>query len=249
MAIVSRLIAHSGRIAGIDDEERLDLRVFQLLDFSVGVLETVLLRRRDVHDLEVVVLQMRHLEVGRENRRAERDRVAGKQQPIGLQRFEDVAHRGSAALDRVNVELAGGVRFAAHRPHQVFVHDPLVVDQHAIRHRIIVADDRIDKFVDECIGLELEGLDRKLHHRGKKVGARHVRVLRKPCVEARRDALGLRHPADSGGVLHHPLAFGDGELAEQEETFARRGRDPVGIAAAGIQERGLCRPGRFLGEV
>ena len=34
-------------IAGIDDEERLDLRIFQLLDFLVGVLEAVLLRRLD----------------------------------------------------------------------------------------------------------------------------------------------------------------------------------------------------------
>ena len=59
---------------------------------------------------------MRHLEVGREDRRAERDRVAGKQQSVGLQRFEDVAHRGGAALDRVKIELAGRARLSAHRP-------------------------------------------------------------------------------------------------------------------------------------
>ena len=62
----------------------------------------------DLDDLEVVILEMRHLEVGREDRRAERDGVAGEQQPVGLQRFEDVAHRGRAALDRVELELAGG---------------------------------------------------------------------------------------------------------------------------------------------
>ena len=73
------------RIAGIDDEERLDLRVLELLDLVVGVLEAVLLRRCDVHDLEVVVLQVRHLEVGREDGRAERDRVAREQQSIGLE--------------------------------------------------------------------------------------------------------------------------------------------------------------------
>ena len=66
----------------------------------------------DVHHLEVVVLEVRHLEIGREDRRAERDRVAGHQQPVGLQRLEDVAHRRRAALDRVEVELA---RWAAAR--------------------------------------------------------------------------------------------------------------------------------------
>ena len=138
----------------------------------------------DVHDLEVVVLEVRHLEIGREDRRAERDRVAGEQQPVGLQRLEDVAHRGGAALDRVEVELAGRARLSAHRPHQILVHDPLVVDQHAIGHRIIVADDRIDEFVDECIRLEPELLDRELHHRGQEAGTGHVRVLREPGVEA-----------------------------------------------------------------
>ena len=69
----------------------------------------------------------------------------------------------------------------------------------------------------------------------KKVGAGHVLVLGEPGVEARRDAVGLRHPADPGRLVHHPLALGDRELAEQEEAFARRGGDPVGIAAAGIR--------------
>ena len=39
---------HATGIAGIDDEECLDLRVFQLLDFLVRILEAVLLRRSDV---------------------------------------------------------------------------------------------------------------------------------------------------------------------------------------------------------
>ena len=198
------------------------------------------------HHLEIVVLEVRHLEIGREDRRAERDRVAGKQQSVGLQRFEDVAHRGGAAFDRVDVELAGRVRLSAHRPHQIFVHDALVVDQHAIGHRIMVANDRIDELVDECIRVEPEGLDRELHHRGQEVRAGHVHVLREPCVEASCDAFGLRHPTDSGRFLHRPFAFGDGKLAEQEETFARRGGDPVRIAAASIQERGLRRPGGLL---
>ena len=50
-------------------------------------------------------------------------------------------------------------------------------------------------------------------------------------------------------MVHHPFALGDGELAEQEESFARRGCDPVGIAAAGIKERGLRGPGRLLRQI
>ena len=47
-------------------------------------------------------------------------------------------------------------------------------------------------------------------------------------------------------MLHHPLALGDRKLAEQEKPFAGRGGDPVGIAAAGVQERRLRRLGGLL---
>ena len=80
----------------------------------------------------------------------------GLKQPIGLERLEDVAHRGRAALDRVEIESAGRARLAAHRPLQVLVHDPLVVDEHPVGHRIVVADDRINQFVDERIRIERE---------------------------------------------------------------------------------------------
>ena len=69
---------HAGGIAGIDDEKGLDLRILQLLDFVIGVLEAVLLGRFDVHDLEVVVLKVRHLDIRREDRRAEGNGVAGE---------------------------------------------------------------------------------------------------------------------------------------------------------------------------
>ena len=83
---------------------------------------------RDVDHVQVIILEMRHFDIRREDRCAQRDRVARMQQPIRFQRFEDVAHRGRAALDRIEVELAGGPRISAHRPHQVFVRDALVVD-------------------------------------------------------------------------------------------------------------------------
>ena len=70
-----------------------------------------------------------------------------------------------------------------------------------------------------------------------------------PCFKPLCDALRLRHSTQAGGMLHHPLAFSDRELAEQEKAFARRGRNPVGVAAARIQKSRLRRPGGLLGKL
>ena len=78
---------------------------------------------------------------------------------------------------------------------------------------------------------------------------RRIRVLPEPRLQAPGDALGRRHAGDPGGMLHHPPALGQGELAEKEEALARLGGDPVRVAAAGVEERGLRGPGRLLGEL
>ena len=67
---------HAGRIAGIDNEKCFDLRVLQPFQFLVRILEAVLLRRSDVQDLEIVVFQVGHFQIGREDRRAKRDGIA-----------------------------------------------------------------------------------------------------------------------------------------------------------------------------
>ncbi len=105
-----------------------------------------------VDEVEVVVLEVRHLEVRREDRHAERDGVALIEDAVGLERLEDVAHGGRAALDRVDLERALRMRVAAHRPLQVLVHDLLVVHQHAVRHGVVVADDRVRQLEDELVG-------------------------------------------------------------------------------------------------
>src|SRR5882762_3697424 len=74
-------------------------------------------------------------------------------------------------------------------------------------------------------------------------------MLGEPCLETSSDSLRLRHSADTGGMLHHPFAFRDRELTEQEEAFAWSGGDPVGVAAAGIEECRLRRAGGLLGEL
>ena len=129
------------------------------------------------------------------------------------------------------------------------MHDPFVVDQHAIGNRIIVADDRIDEFVDEGIGSKPNFLTANCTIAERKPAPGMSECLREPGLEPGRDAAGLRHAADPGRMLHHALALGHGKLAEQEKPLAGRGSDPVRIAAAGIQEGGLGRLGCCFGEV
>ena len=129
------------------------------------------------------------------------------------------------------------------------MHDPLVVDQHTIGNRIIVADNRVDEFVNEGVALKTEFFDSKLRHFRKETGARHVRMLAEPSPESGRYATGLWHSPDSGRMLHHALALGHCKLAKQEKPLAGRGSNPVRIAAAGIKEGRLAIPGCYLREV
>ena len=50
-------------------------------------------------------------------------------------------------------------------------------------------------------------------------------------------------------MLHHPFAFGDRKLTEQEEAFARSRGNPVRVAAASIEECRLRRARGLLGEL
>src|SRR5439155_12158334 len=120
------------RIARIDDEERLDLRVEELFDLFIRVLKPLLLLRMYLDIMEVVVLQMRHLEVGREDRYPERYRVAGVENPIAFWRLENVAHGGGAPFYRIDLERAFRPRVSAHAPLQVPVNDLFVVHQHSV---------------------------------------------------------------------------------------------------------------------
>ena len=129
------------------------------------------------------------------------------------------------------------MRAAAHRPLQVLVNDLFVVHQHSVRHRVVIADDRIDQFVHELVGVEAELLHRPGHHRLQEGRARHVGVLGEPGFEAGRHARRLGHAANAGRKIEHSLALRDRELPEQEVPLARLGRDPVRVAAAGVQVR------------
>jgi hypothetical protein len=105
--------------------------------------------------------------------------------------------------------------------------------QHAVRDRVIVADDRLHKFVDDGVRLESKLLDRECDHIRKERGAGHLLVLNKPGIKTARNTLGLRHSTYTCGKIHHAFTFCDRELPQQEEPLARRGGNPVGIAATG----------------
>jgi hypothetical protein len=236
-------------LPGLQMKNAFDRGVLQFLQFLVRVLEPILLPRVDVHHLEAVVLQVRHLEVGGEDGGAEGDPVALVQQAVALQRLEDVAHRGRAALDREQVELAGVRIAAAHGPIQVLVRHPLVVDEHPVRHRVVVADDRIDQLVDEGVSVEAERLDRERHHALQELGTGHVLVLLEPAGEAVGDPVLRGHAAHARRQVHHPSRLGHRELAQEEEALARGGGDPVRVAAPGVEEHVRGFLGLRLGEL
>src|SRR2546423_1623945 len=226
---------HGKRVAWVDDEERLDLWIEKLLDLLVGVLEFLLLLRVYFDEVEVVVLEVRHLEVRGEDRHAERDRVAGVEDPVALQRLKGVAHGGGAAFDRVDLKRTLGSRISAHRPKQVFVNYLFVVDQHAVRDRVVIADDGIRQLVHELVGVEAELLHRPRDHFLQEGRSRHVVVLFQPVLKAASDALCLGHAAHARRQVEHPLTLSHRKLPEQEERVARRGRNPVRVAATGVQ--------------
>jgi len=122
------------------------------------------------------------------------------------------------------------------------MHDAFVMDQHAIGHWIIVANDGIHQFMHKSIGIKTKLLYRKPYNRRKEGCAPRFRVLVEPCFKPLCNALGLRHSAQARRMLHHPLAFGDRELTKQEKSLARCGCDPVGIAAACIEKGRLRCP-------
>ena len=226
-----RLAAERDRVgvSGVDDEERLDRGIEQRRQVVVGELPALLLPRGDAHDVQPVVLEVRHLEVGREDRRDHRDGVAGVQQAVRLERLEEVAHRGRAAFDRVEVEPAGGPRLAAHRPLQVLADDLLVVDEHPVGHRVVVADDRVDQFVDECVGVEAELLDRPGDDPLQERSAGHGGALVEPGREARGHPWCFRHAPDARRADPSSAALGNRELSEEKERRAGIGGDPVGF--------------------
>ncbi len=231
-----------GRVAGIYNEERLDPGIFQLLELRIRELESVLLWGLNVDDVQIEIFKMRQLNIRSKDGCTEGDGVSRAQKAIGFERFKEIAHRSRSTFNSEQIKFAGRARFTAHGPHEVFVNYTLVVDQHAIRNWIIVANDGIDQFVDECVRVEPELLHCKRRHGRQKGRAGHIAVLTEPGLETAGDAVGLWHSANTCRMFHHTLTFGNRELTQQKKPLPRSSGDPVGIAPSGIEEGRLRCP-------
>ncbi len=121
------------------------------------------------------------------------------------------------------------------------MNDLFVVHQHAVWHRVVIANDGIHQLVHELVGVEAELLHGPRHHRLQKGRTWHVFVFREPGFKTAGYSRCARHPAHAGWQVEHPLALRDCELPEEEERFARLSGDPVRVATTGVQ----VRQGRF----
>ena len=115
---------------------------------------------------------------------------------------------------------------------------------------IVVADDRVDQLVNEGIGIELELLDREVTISDRNGAPGMSCVLGEPGVEPRSDArCACGMPPMPGGCVHHPLALGDRELAEQEEALARRrSRSSSGLPRPALRKADCVVLRGLLGE-
>ena len=239
------------RVGRVHHEERLDALVLQLGDLLGGILPGFRVHVRQVigfdrNHFQIKILQVRHLDIGGKNRHADGDLVALLEEAIRLERVEDVAHGRRAAFDGEEVELPPGRLSAAQLLDQVGVNGLLGVSEHPVGRGVLVADDRVGKFVNEGIRVEPQLLDAVIHGFAQELDARPVWIPPHPGIKARGNAVLLGHP---GQVEQVQRAFGflDRELAEREEGFARGGGGPVGIAPSGVEEeRRIARRG-FLG--
>ena len=84
---------HRGRIARIDAEEHLDRGILQLLQFGVRILPAGLRIGVDRHFRQPVDVEFRDLDIGREDRHADRHLVPFLDELVLFQRIEDVGHR------------------------------------------------------------------------------------------------------------------------------------------------------------
>ena len=104
------------------------------------------------------------------------------------------------------------------------MHHLFGMDEHAIRHGVVVADDRVDEFVNERVRLEAETLCCVLQQRA---GTR-VLAIAKPGAQPIGNPSGARHACDAGRMRHHPRCFVQGKMTEREESAAHAQRSNSG---------------------
>ena len=117
------------------------------------------------------------------------------------------------------------------------MNDLFVVHQHAVWHRVVIADDGIHQLVHELVGVEAELLHSPRHHRLQEGCTWHVIMFLQPGFKSASYSRCARHSAHAGWQVKHPLALSNCELPEKEERFARLSGDPVWVATTGVQIR------------
>jgi len=164
--------------------------------------------------------------------------VAAMDQSVLHQRVEDIAHRRRAALDGEDVKFASWRTTVAHLPRKKFMHDTFAATQHPARHGIKIADDSLPEFVGERFRIELEFVDAKVPSVVQQFDAGGFGIRLKECLETSGEAGSFRDlPARVGNGQTAP-GFFEAKTKERAEGVARRGADPVRVAATGVEELG-----------
>ena len=145
-----------GRVAGVGDKEGLDLGVQQFVDLAVGDLPTLIFAGRNFNFHELVVVEPRDFQVGSKNRRTDRDRVPHIKNLIFLEGLEDIGHGRGAALGGKQVEGAVKGPAGPELLTDVSRADRFAVLQHAVGHRVMVADDGIAELKQQVGGRDAQ---------------------------------------------------------------------------------------------
>ena len=234
-------------VARVDEEEDLDPRVTQHVESALVEPVRLVGHGLDLHDVEPDPLEDRDLEVRRVGRGGDRDGVTRADDPVHLERREDVGHGRRAALGGEHVEPVVVVERRTREPQHVALGHLLEVRLHPVRRRVSEPEHGPDQLVHPLVGVEPELTDRELHGAAEEGGA-HVgaHVLGEVGEEALVDPGDRRHLApDVGGAVCVRLLRG--EQAEAEERRSRFGDGPVRLSPPRVDHgpaRSRVRPPR-----
>ena len=242
------------RIARVHEKERLHALVGELIHFrvrilpGVGVVRPALDAGVHVHDLEGEPIHVWNLDIGREGRNRQGNRVAAMQESVLHERVEDVAHRRRAPFHGEQVELPFRWPAIAHFLGEEFMHDALAAAEHPVRHGIRIADDALGQFVGEGLRIELELVDAPVPGVGQQLDAGGLRIRFKKFLKAPRETGSLRNLTSEIEDVDPAAGLFEAEAQEGSKGVARRGAKPVRVAAAGVEELGRAVARGHLGE-
>ena len=128
-----------GGLLGLTTKNAFTDGIGELVEFSGGILPSVFRIGVDVNLHQFVIVELRDLDVGRENRHADGDFVAAQQQLVFSQRLEDIGDARRAALDGEQVQAARRRRLADQLLHEVMADDLFRDRQHPRRRRVAAA--------------------------------------------------------------------------------------------------------------